>query len=714
MSRIGRSFPAIARIWNPRYYAAPPATSVVLEDHGAGSSSPGYGTPDTTGPAWTHPSGATDMTRAGGVLVAAMPSVTTRVARNALGGAITDQRVEGSFNFADWTGTSIVAYARNFLRDNGTESDCYEFRVGINVSGAVSLAIMRRVASVSTTVVSNTTALTGDVVTDFVDYKAEVEGSGASVQLRFKAWKHGTSEPGTWLIDTPDTDPARIVAAGTFAITAQVLAGYTGSFPVNASLDDIKVTDMAAVGGDANLTTTDSGSGADASAMTAASSVTESPTGSDVSAQGAIYLLTESPAGSEVSSETAAVIPTDGGSGGEATIKGFAATPETGTGADVSTQGAALALTEAPTGSEVSSQGASYVPVDSATGAEGTVTGKIATDAASGGDLSTETAAMVPTEAGVATEVSSPVAVNLVVDASAGSEAISSRDVVLAELPTGADQVGTRDMILNEAGALAAETSTVSQVANFNVSDSGLGVDASSLSIPITVTDAGSGSEVSAMTAANQRSEAGSGSEASMEGANPLDTGLGTDASQETATLVRTETGAGSDSSTVSQGVVAITVTDAAAGSESAAGITAQVQPSESPTALDGIAAKTMMSPDTASWLEVVGATAAYAAQDSSIGTDQAVAASAITLVDAGSGSEARSLSAAILRGDAGSGAEASHLTLVNVIVPGGVIGGSLTPLVTIARSRRSSPEAELVGTGPRGSTRNASPHRRT
>lgn len=217
-----------------------------LEDHGAGSSASGFGTPDTTGDPWTHPSGATDQTRSGGFLVSSLPSATTRVARNGLGGTKTDYRITGRVNLSDLTGSSLVAYHRMFLRDDGSENTCYEARVGFAATGAVQLALMRRVANVATTIVSNTQAFTGYTTSDFVQYVVEIEGAGSTVTVRMRAWKDGTSDPGTWTWTFDDTDAARITTAGTHGQTAQSLAGFTGTFPLILTHDDIVIGDLSA------------------------------------------------------------------------------------------------------------------------------------------------------------------------------------------------------------------------------------------------------------------------------------------------------------------------------------------------------------------------------------------------------------------------------------------------------------------------------------
>lgn len=221
--------------------------TVYLEDHMSVDGTPGLPDPDTVGPSYTTSGGTSaEYGKGSGYMGASSPSAVTRTVRNALTSSQADVRVTGRWHFPSLTGSGSVAYARFQARGQGNESDTYEFRLSLTAAGVVACTINRRNAGVSTTVASSTTAFSGYTVTDWVQFKYEIQGS-SPVALRFKAWKDGTSEPGTWTIDTTDTDAVnQITAAGTWSVVFQPLAGYTGTYPVEHDLDDIKVASISA------------------------------------------------------------------------------------------------------------------------------------------------------------------------------------------------------------------------------------------------------------------------------------------------------------------------------------------------------------------------------------------------------------------------------------------------------------------------------------
>lgn len=204
-----------------------------------------------TGPSWTTVGGTSaEYAKSGGVMTATTTAASNRGGRNALNAAVADVKLTGRYNINDLTGTGSIAYLRTYLRTDATDANGYEFRLDHQNGGNVRLSILRRVASVGTTIVAAATAYTGYTTSDWTLFRYELQGTGATVQIRAKAWKQGTSEPGTWFIDFADTDPARIVAAGTLTMTHQPNLGFSGSFATLVfSLDDILVTDIGGGGG---------------------------------------------------------------------------------------------------------------------------------------------------------------------------------------------------------------------------------------------------------------------------------------------------------------------------------------------------------------------------------------------------------------------------------------------------------------------------------
>lgn len=253
-------------------------------------------------------------------------------------------------------------------------------------------------------------------------------------------------------------------------------------------------------------TGSDSGSGSDASALTATVATTDSGTGADSSAlTWANAAVTDSGTGSDASSVSTPVPTTDSGTGADASAL-TAAVPvtEAGTGADVSDLvSAGNAVTDSGTGADASALAAAYPTTDSGTGVEA---------------------------AGSISYVVFPNVYKVF------AHEPSSRHVRSALTITGLWR-------------------TDFPVVYANRSDSGTGDDASALVVALPLTDDGAGAEASDVPYAPAVTDSGSGADSSST-AVPVavtDTGAGDDSADSLliVALALTEDGTGADASSV-------------------------------------------------------------------------------------------------------------------------------------------------------------------
>ena len=115
--------------------------------------------------------------------------------------------------------------------------------------------VMRKVvASTVTTLRTDTAVVTGVTPSAYVWVKWEVANVGADVALKYKLWKDGTSEPGSWATAYTDIAPtSTFTGPGRFQINTQPLAGFTGTYPYLVNYDDLSITSIGG-GGSADTT----------------------------------------------------------------------------------------------------------------------------------------------------------------------------------------------------------------------------------------------------------------------------------------------------------------------------------------------------------------------------------------------------------------------------------------------------------------------------
>ena len=199
----------------------------------------GWGTAPTGG-TWTNQN-TTDITTTGTTGRHSLPSETTRWTR--LGSlSAADQEGLLKIKVGSLTGSGTVAYARIEMRADSTYANYYRYQVQFGSSGAIAVVIRKTVAGSVSTLRSDSNVVTGFSASDWLWLRWKVTNSGSDVALTYKAWKDGTSEPGSFATTYTDVAPgATFTAAGRFMVTSQALSGYTGSYPYLIDYDDLSI-----------------------------------------------------------------------------------------------------------------------------------------------------------------------------------------------------------------------------------------------------------------------------------------------------------------------------------------------------------------------------------------------------------------------------------------------------------------------------------------
>jgi hypothetical protein len=228
----------------------------------------------------------------------------------------------------------------------------------------------------------------------------------------------------------------------TYIVLPQTVTEFSSGTPISAS-DSATASDTVA---DRVIAVSDSGNGADTSALTAPYAVTDTATGADVSAV------------------SVPISATDSATAADTSDKGMTAL-DTGSGADtVST------LVRDVT--------------DAAVGADASGKGMTAADTAAGADTSA---------------VSVPVPVN---DSATGADVSAlTAAIPVTDTGSGADSVPTLAKAVVDA-ATAADTSSVSTAANPSATDSGTASDTATLTAALPTTDTGTAADTAGVTTA--------------------------------------------------------------------------------------------------------------------------------------------------------------------------------------------------------------------
>jgi RHS repeat-associated protein len=199
----------------------------------------GWGTAPTGG-TWTNQN-TTDITTTGSTGRHSVPSETTRWTRL---GSVSAADQEGllKIKVSSLTGSGTVAYARIETRADSTYANYYRYQVQFGSSGAIAVVIRKLVAGSVSTLRSDSNVVTGLSASDWLWLRWKITNSGSDVALTYKAWKDGTSEPGSFATTYTDVAPgATFTGAGRLMVTSQALSGYTGSFPYLIDYDDLSI-----------------------------------------------------------------------------------------------------------------------------------------------------------------------------------------------------------------------------------------------------------------------------------------------------------------------------------------------------------------------------------------------------------------------------------------------------------------------------------------
>ena len=127
-------------------------------------------------------------------------------------------------------------------------SNYYQARFTVEPDQQIQLTVFKTVAG-TPTVVGAATADAVHTTTDWYWLRVRIAGSSA-VNFKLRTWKDGTSEPGSWDLDTTDASPpAALQGSGHLGVRFQSSGSYTGATPITASFDDLTLTSI----GGANL-----------------------------------------------------------------------------------------------------------------------------------------------------------------------------------------------------------------------------------------------------------------------------------------------------------------------------------------------------------------------------------------------------------------------------------------------------------------------------
>jgi len=356
-------------------------------------------------------------------------------------------------------------------------------------------------------------------------------------------------------------------------------------------------------------TSSDTGSGSEASAPTAAQVRTETGSGSDVLAQ-AQAILNRAEAG-----------------GGADTLVGSAA---------------ALVRGEAGSGGELSSLLAALAAAENGSGTDAGVLAALFT--------------LAETSSGVdASESLEQFLEKLGSDTGSGIEALLGRGVFLAEAGDGGDTVAGRGLTLTELGAGADLSSVIAAILH---TDAGSSYESRSLSGFFTRSDTGSSLDaLDAALAELSESDEGSGAEGlSLSALFGLgDNGLGEDAfATLLAVLVKAENGTGAEALLL----LSAMLTGEEAGSGTEALLSRALALAEEGSALEALSLlASLAAGDAGAAAELAGLISAAAAQDTGAGTDTGALIAALSRNESGSGLEQSILDAIFFFFGADSGA---------------------------------------------------------
>lgn len=271
------------------------------------------------------------------------------------------------------------------------------------------------------------------------------------------------------------------------------------------------------------------------------------------------------------------IVPTgksdsDTGSGADtAAVSAAAPGSDTGSGADSGVVSAQVPATETGSGSDSAAVSAQVPATDTGSGADSATVKTAATDTGSGTD-SGVVSAQVPdadTGSGTDTAVAIPQAVAVPAsDTGSGTDSAAvSASVPGSDTGSGADAAAVSAAVPGDEAGSGADSATLKTVGT----DTGSGTDSAAVSVAAPTSDTGSGSDSAAVSAQSPAGDSGSGTDtAAVNAAAPAtDTGSGADTGTvSTVTVTAADTGSGTDAANLA---ITLPVTDTGSGADTAA-----------------------------------------------------------------------------------------------------------------------------------------------
>ena len=213
------------------------AGAAVVTDHFERTVAGGWGTADS-GQLWSRTGSASQFAVSGGTgrITMSGPGSGPSLRIGGISDLGTDTLVSVGLNQVP---TGSGAFVSVLARDQSAGS--YRTVANLRANGSVSLALTRIVNGTTTTlqaglVVPGLTVAAGELL----DVRFSATPSGGGTLLRAKVWKHGTAEPGSWLVQTTDANPTLASAGG--AGVMSYLSGNSAPGAVVASFDDFTVS----------------------------------------------------------------------------------------------------------------------------------------------------------------------------------------------------------------------------------------------------------------------------------------------------------------------------------------------------------------------------------------------------------------------------------------------------------------------------------------
>jgi len=203
-----------------------------------------WGTADTGG-AWTV-NGTAEFSVDGSEGICSTAASTNRAARLDSMTAVADQEGVLRVLVDDFTEAGNIAYCRIETRYQNAGNDYYRFQIQFGSTGSIGLSLRRNLGGTPTTLDTITGILTGITTSDHVRIRWQLENSGSDVICRYRLWKDGDAEPGTWSREYTDTAPGgNAQNAGILQLTLQ---NVDSSSSKNFKVDDINLADLSAGG----------------------------------------------------------------------------------------------------------------------------------------------------------------------------------------------------------------------------------------------------------------------------------------------------------------------------------------------------------------------------------------------------------------------------------------------------------------------------------